>query len=108
MQAALYCIFDGHIGRKSASSCTKLLPEELRKRMVQIKPSLDSGEGLGKIWEDVFLATDAALEESASTEDGTTATALLAWRDSAGNLCLQVSLCFSSCHILSNQYYTAN
>lgn len=87
VQAALYCIFDGHIGRKSASSCTKLLPEELRVRMAEVRPRLESGEGPGQLWEDVFLATDAALTE---TEDGTTATALLVWKDSSGNLCLQV------------------
>lgn len=92
MQAALYCIFDGHIGRKSASSCTKLLPEELRVRMAEVKPRLDSGEGLGQIWEDVFLATDAALVEASSTEDGTTATAVLVWRDASGNICLQVDV----------------
>ena len=87
VQAALYCIFDGHIGRRSASSCTKLLPEELRVRMTEVKPRLESGEGPGQLWEDVFLATDTALTD---TEDGTTATALLVWKDNSGNLCLQV------------------
>ena len=86
MQAALYCVFDGHCGRKTAATCTKALPEELRKRMAEMKPRLDCGEGGGRIWEEVFLATDAALE----TEDGTTATAVLVWKDSAGNVCIQV------------------
>ena len=57
--------------------------------MADLKPRLDSGEGVGQSWEDVFLATDSALE-SASTEDGTTATAVLVWNDRSGNLCLQV------------------
>ena len=59
--------------------------------MADVKPRLESGEGPGHIWEDVFLATDAALVEASSTEDGTTATALLVWRDSSGNTCLQVN-----------------
>lgn len=86
LQVALYCVFDGHCGRKTASNCTKMLPEELRKRMAEMKPRLDSGEGGGQIWEEVFLATDAALE----TEDGATATAVLVWKDDLGNICLQV------------------
>lgn len=90
MQAALYCVFDGHIGRKCASSCTKLLPEELRSRVDSLKLQMDNGQGMGKAWEEVFLATDDALVEAGSTEDGTTATAVLVWTDAAGNTCLQV------------------
>jgi hypothetical protein len=66
-----------------------MLPEELRKRMAELKPRLDSGEGGGQIWEEVFLATDAALD----TEDGATATAVLVWKDNMGNICLQVWPC---------------
>ena len=86
VQAALYCVFDGHCGRKTASTCTRLLPEELRKRMGEVRPDLDAGVGAGRVWEEVFLATDAALD----TEDGATATAVLVWKDAEGNLCLQV------------------
>lgn len=88
VQAALYCVFDGHCGRKTAAACTRLLPEELRRRMPELRPALDAGEGAGAAWEEVFLATDAALD----TEDGATATAVLVWKDAAGNVCLQV--CF--------------
>lgn len=98
-QAALYCVFDGHCGRKTASQCTHLLPEELRKRMPDVKPGLDLGKGPGKIWEDVFLAVDAALD----TEDGSTATAVLVWRDGTGDLCIQASIQLSF-HSLPNLF----
>lgn len=79
-------MFDGHCGRKTSSMCTRLLPEELRKRMPEVRPRLDTAEGVGHIWEEVFLAVDAALD----TEDGSTATAVLVWKDAHANLCIQV------------------
>lgn len=57
--------------------------------MAEVQPSLDEGLGVGHRWEEVFLATDAALDSTERTEDGTTATALLVWKDKLDNLCLQ-------------------
>ena len=59
--------------------------------MAEVRPILDEGEGLGQRWEEVFLATDEALNSTAPTEDGTTATALLVWKDKLKNICLQVN-----------------
>ena len=86
MQAALYCVFDGHCGAKSSKQCVSLLPEFLRKRMRDMKSELDKGKGLGDTWEKVFLETDKAL----TTEDGTTATAVLVWKDGSNDICIQV------------------
>lgn len=55
--------------------------------MRDTKSALDNAEGLGQIWEEVFLETDKTLQ----TEDGTTATSVLVWKDSTNNICIQVS-----------------
>ena len=54
--------------------------------MASVKPALNRGEGLAHVWEEVFLEVDSKLD----TEDGTTATAVLVWRDLDDNVCLQV------------------
>lgn len=65
---------------------------------------MNSGEGLGRVWEDVFLETDKGLK----TEDGCTATAVLVWKEASGNICIQVSYWNAPPNFLVNrtQFYS--
>jgi hypothetical protein len=48
---------------------------------------LESGEGAEVMWKDAFLAADNEI----SAEEGCTATALLAWQDASGAVCMQAA-----------------
>ncbi|KAK9843961.1 hypothetical protein WJX81_000542 [Elliptochloris bilobata] len=85
--AALFCVFDGHCGRRAAEQAAQALPRELAARLPEEGPGLAAGRGAGRAWEAAFQAIDAAL----TVEEGCTATALLAWRDAAGAVCLQAA-----------------
>ena len=80
-------MYDGHCGRAAADEARVLLAEELDARLPGAANDLASGAGVQRVWEAAFLATDAAIR----SEDGCTATALLAWTDASGAVCLQVT-----------------
>lgn len=86
-QSALLCLFDGHCGRQAADAAQQLLPRTLAQEVGQHAGKLAAGEGLGAVWETVFLRTDDAIR----SDEGCTATALLVWRDARNNLCLQAA-----------------
>lgn len=104
--AALFCVFDGHGGRNTAETACTILPEEVSNRLAiicekskSITPrSTSTAEGLFEsvaedvlssnlsdmnkhensqlAFRDAFLATDAKIE----SEEGCTATAVIAWQ----------------------------
>lgn len=67
------------------AASAQALPRELAARLPDEVPGLAAGRGAAGAWEAAFQATDAAL----TAEEGCTATALLAWRDATGAVCLQ-------------------
>ena len=69
------------------------LPRELAARLPGEVPGLAAGRGAAAAWEAAFQATDAAL----TAEEGCTATALLAWRDATGAVCLQARAAAHAC-----------
>lgn len=58
MQVGLFCVFDGHCGRRTAEEAKRLLAGELSERLHHAVDELREGIGAGSLWEDVFLATD--------------------------------------------------
>ena len=69
----------------SNAAAVQALPRELAARLPGEAPGLAAGRGAARAWEAAFQATDAGL----TAEEGCTATALLAWRDATGAVCLQ-------------------
>lgn len=82
-------MFDGHNGRGAADEVKSILPQRLALQLADRAADLASGLGAGSAWRDVFTGVDAAIQ----SEDGCTATTLLAWSNAAGATCFQVS-CF--------------
>lgn len=80
----LFGLYDGHCGRGAAAEAAEALPAQLRARLAGSE--LAAGGGQADAWAEAFLATDAGLR----SEEGCTATALLAWADANGAVCLQV------------------
>lgn len=94
-QPAVLCtIYDGHCGRAAANEAAAALPGALagRLRSAAAAAGLANGSGAGAAWDEAFHETDKALR----AEEGCTATAVLAWLDAHGSVCLQVG-CRSSC-----------
>ena len=85
--AAMFCVFDGHCGRSAADAANTVLPDEVSDRLADVKLALAAGQGAAGMLREAFLATD----ERIATEEGCTATALLMWRDSKGDVCLQAA-----------------
>jgi hypothetical protein len=85
--ALLFGLYDGHCGAGAAEEAAAALPAQLRARLLPEAggAELAAGAGAGGAWADAFLATDAGL----AAEEGCTATALLAWADAQGGVCLQ-------------------
>ena len=83
----MFCIFDGHCGRKTACEASQLLPNLLAQQAAKCSDNLTSGIGLERELGDVFLETDASL----STEEGCTATAVLIWTAGSGKTFAQVA-----------------
>ena len=86
--SCLFSILDGHCGRKAADEAAQALPRELGQRLIKLHDSMAAGRGAGSAWSEAFLAVDAGIK----AEEGCTATGLLVWLDSGGQLCLQVVL----------------
>ena len=84
--AALFCVFDGHNGRGAAEEVKAMMPRHVAQRLGGMRSELESGAGLGDAWREIYTQVDAAIQ----SEDGCTATTLLAWQDSAGATCFQV------------------
>lgn len=95
---SVFCIFDGHCGRNSAREARDLLPQILSEGLHQVNDNLQSGKGADTIWEDTFLSTDSHIK----SEEGCTATALLVWKDSEDNVCLQAANVGDSAVIFSD------
>lgn len=85
--AALFCVFDGHCGRGAADAASMVLPDEVSERLATPEGAagLLSGEGARDLLHDAFLATDDRI----NSEEGCTATAVLAWRGADGAVLLQ-------------------
>lgn len=93
-QPAVLCsIFDGHCGRGAAEEALTALPAALADRLPAASAGLADGSGVGPAWQDAFQEADRALR----SEEGCTATAILAWLDAQGSVCLQVTLFFPPC-----------
>ncbi len=86
-RAAVFCVFDGHCGRKTAYEASQLLPNLLAQQAAKCSEALEEGIGLQREMEQVFLETDARLV----TEEGCTATAALIWQAGNGTSYLQVA-----------------
>lgn len=96
--ASLFCIFDGHCGRNSAREARDLLPQILADSLKQHSDTLQNGNGADSIWEQVFLSTDSSIK----SDEGCTATALLVWKDSEDNICLQAANVGDSAAVFSD------
>ncbi|KAK9829211.1 hypothetical protein WJX72_004520 [[Myrmecia] bisecta] len=94
----LFCVFDGHCGRATAEEVRDILPKQLAERLPSVTADMAAGRGADSIWEDTFLTTDAAL----TSEEGCTATALLAWQDAGGQVCLQTANVGDSAGVFSD------
>lgn len=86
-RAAVFCIFDGHCGRKTAFEASQILPNLLAQRASESSGALQDGTGLDKELVDAFLEADASLV----TEEGCTATAVLIWKAQSGASFVQVA-----------------
>lgn len=85
--AVLFGLYDGHCGRGAAEEAAAALPGQLAARAGGDAAGLVPGGGVpAGAWAEAFLATDAGLR----SEEGCTATALLAWADEHAAVCLQV------------------
>ena len=87
-QAALFCVFDGHTGRGAADEVKALMPQQLSQKLRGMHAELEAGVGLGEAWREVYTQVDSAIQ----SEDGCTATTLLAWQDGRGQTCFQVDM----------------
>ncbi|KAL4432531.1 hypothetical protein ABPG77_000468 [Micractinium sp. CCAP 211/92] len=85
--AALFCVFDGHCGRGAADAASTALPDEVAKRLEEVRQPLADAAGAEDMLHRAFLAADEAI----SAEEGCTATAVLMWRDGQGDVCLQAA-----------------
>ncbi|BDA43319.1 probable protein kinase and PP2C-like domain-containing protein at C-terminar half [Coccomyxa sp. Obi] len=87
-QPAVLCsIFDGHCGRGAAEEALTALPAALAERLPAASAGLADGSGAGAAWQDAFQEADRGLR----SEEGCTATAILAWLDAQGSVCLQAA-----------------
>ena len=86
-RAAVFCLFDGHCGRKTAFEASQKLPNLLAQRASECSQALQEGTGLTQQLGEVFLDADASL----STEEGCTATAVLIWQAEDGSSYLQAA-----------------
>ncbi len=88
-QPAVLCsIFDGHCGRGAADEAASALPALLAGRLRAAVAGLADGSGVAAAWQDAFREADEGL----CAEEGCTATAVLAWLNAQGSVCLQVRL----------------
>ena len=85
--AALFCVFDGHCGRNAAEAASIAVPDEISDRLFTPEGAagLISGEGAHTAFHDAFLAADDRI----NSEEGCTATAVLAWGGADGAVLLQ-------------------
>ncbi|KAG7668148.1 hypothetical protein KSW81_004511 [Nannochloris sp. 'desiccata'] len=93
--AALFCVFDGHCGRNAADAASVVLPDEVSDRLQTPEGAaalLESSsgstfnrQGARELLHEAFLATDDRI----NSEEGCTATAVLAWRGANGAVQLQ-------------------
>ena len=97
--AALFCVFDGHCGRNAADAASVVLPDEASDRLqtpegaaalreasnTTSTDTLNPSKGARDLLHDAFLATDDRI----NSEEGCTATAVLAWRGTNGAVQLQ-------------------
>ena len=86
-RAAVFCIFDGHCGRKTAFEASQILPNLLAQRASESSEGLQAGTGLERELVEVFLEADARLV----TEEGCTATAVFIWKSQSGASFVQVA-----------------
>ncbi len=93
-QPAVLCsIFDGHCGRGAADEALTALPAALAERLPAASAGLADGSGAAAAWQEAFQEADRGLR----SEEGCTATAILAWLDAQGSVCLQVTPPFPHC-----------
>lgn len=85
--AALFCVFDGHCGRAAADAASIVLPEEVTARIASEQKRMKEGQSLEHVLRDSFLSADHRI----AAEEGCTATAVLAWTDADGTVCLQTA-----------------
>jgi len=97
--AALFCVFDGHCGRNAADAASVVLPDEVSDRLqtpegaAALREASDindtsrtfNHQGAKELLHEAFLATDDRI----NSEEGCTATAVLAWRGANGAVQLQ-------------------
>jgi protein phosphatase len=90
--AALYAVFDGHCGAGAAERAAKALPAQLARCLAEAGPlprappgaggaDLQRFDGAAAALREAFLATDAELK---CEYEGCAATAVLVWREPAG------------------------
>jgi protein phosphatase len=113
--AALFCIFDGHCGRNAAEAASVALPDEVSERLqtpegaAALREARHSSsntnytnnskqKGARDLLHDAFLATDDRI----NSEEGCTATAVLAWRGANGAVQLQCANVGDSAALLIN------
>lgn len=87
--ALLFGLYDGHCGRGAAEEAAAAMPAQLRARLLRAPGQAAAAElASSDTWAEAFQAVDKGL----LAEEGCTATALLAWADAQGCVCLQVGL----------------
>jgi protein phosphatase len=105
--AALFCVFDGHCGRNAADAASVVLPDEVSDRLqtpegaAALRGARNSTNsinhpGAKELLHEAFLATDDRI----NSEEGCTATAVLAWRGANGAVQLQCANVGDSAAIL--------
>lgn len=95
--AALFCVFDGHCGRNAADAASIVLPDEVSDRLQtpegaaalhgtsNVSGSIINHHGAKELLHEAFLATDDRI----NSEEGCTATAVLAWPGANGAVQIQ-------------------
>ena len=98
--AALFLMFDGHCGRGAAEAAAEVLPDEVSDRLRHpgVAQGLVSGneEVVKQLMREAFLSTDDRI----NSEEGCTATAVLAWRGPHNAVALQAANVGDSAAIL--------
>ncbi|GAB4823105.1 hypothetical protein N2152v2_010151 [Parachlorella kessleri] len=84
---SLFCVLDGHCGRGAAEEANTILPDVVAAQLQGHVQELQGGQGVAAQLRQAFLTTDDRIK----AEAGCTATAVLAWRDAEGAVCLQAA-----------------
>lgn len=77
----IFCVFDGHAGKKCAEALTKLFPQTFYKKFVAGK--WEEKSDLAPLLKEVYQEVDAQLSEY--LYEGSTATTVIIWRNIKNN-----------------------